>query len=96
MFVVILAFFKVFYAKNIGTVDVSRYDCKNISSSFVNRICYDPKKLHILVLLKDTYYHYCDFPKSVLAQWLRSDSKGRYYVQNIKGRYNCSAGEQLE
>lgn len=48
----------------------------------------------MVILLKDTYYHYCEIPKTTVDALLSADSKGRYYNANIKGTgkdgpYDC-------
>ncbi|WKA26372.1 KTSC domain-containing protein [Bradyrhizobium roseum] len=78
-----------------GQVDLKPFTCQSITkSSFVNRICYDAKNQYMIILLKDTYYHYCEIPKSTVDALLSADSHGRYYNANIKGSgkdgpYDC-------
>lgn len=64
------------------------------SSSFDNRVCYDAENQYMVILLKDTYDHYCWIPKSTVDALLAADSHGRYYNANIKstgkdGPYDC-------
>lgn len=77
-----------------GVVDLKPFVCKDTVSSFVNRVCYDEKNQYMIVLLKSTYYHYCELPKSVLDAFLAAPSLGRFYNANIKGTgsdgpYDC-------
>jgi KTSC domain-containing protein len=78
-----------------GSVDLKPFTCQSITkSSFVNRICYDVANQYMLILLKDTYYHYCEIPKSTVDALLSADSHGRYFNANIKGSgkdgpYDC-------
>jgi len=48
----------------------------------------------MIILLKETYYHYCEIPRAAVDALLSADSKGRYYNANIKGTgkdgpYDC-------
>tara|TARA_Y100000591_G_C21458953_1_gene509851 strand:+ start:151 stop:471 length:321 start_codon:yes stop_codon:yes gene_type:complete len=83
------AFAETVFVKYHGNVSLDSFDCNNTISSFVNRICYDEQDEHVVVLLKSTYYHYCDVPFSIVDDWLSSYSKGRFYNSDIKGRFQC-------
>jgi hypothetical protein len=75
--------------KYFGSVNLNSFDCSRTRSSFVNRICYDKKKSMAVVLLKNTYYGYCDIPSAIIVDWLNAPSKGRFYNSRIKGFYRC-------
>jgi len=64
------------YVKYQGTVSLDNFDCTNTISSFVN----------------STYYHYCRIPSSTVNSWLNASSKGKFYLSNIKGRFDCRLG----
>lgn len=77
-----------------GTVDLATYECMDTVSSFVNKVCYDADKSHVVVMLRDTYYAYCKVDQATVDDWLNADSKGRFYNQNVKnsavnGRFFC-------
>lgn len=77
-----------------GETDLSTYECADTESSFVNRICYDRQQSQVVVLLRATYYAYCQVEADTVAAWIAADSIGRFYNQNIKsdavdGRYAC-------
>lgn len=77
-----------------GDVDLASYECTDTVSSFVNRVCYDQAAGHVVVLLKATYYAYCNVDPGTVEQWLAADSKGRFYNQEIKdsatgGTFTC-------
>ncbi|OSI74945.1 KTSC domain-containing protein [Bradyrhizobium canariense] len=78
-----------------GPVDLKPFDCQSISrSSFINRVCYDPRNQYLVIQLKDTYYHYCELPKVTLDALMSASSMGRYFNANIKGSgkdgpYDC-------
>ena len=78
------------YVKYRGLVDLEPFNCSWISrSSFINRLCYDQKEQYVVVLLKSTYYHYCEVPDSLVSEWLSANSMGRFYLSFVKGRYDC-------
>jgi hypothetical protein len=81
--------------KYLGPVDLETYECREITrSSFVNRLCFDPIAKRMVVLLKSTYYSYCQIPATIVADFLNAESMGRFYNQKIKssaagGTYDC-------
>lgn len=74
-----------------GPVSLDSLSCPSLKpSSFVNRICYDEANSYLIVQLKSTYYHYCDLPASVFADWVAAPSLGRYYNGQVKGQgFDC-------
>ena len=46
----------------------------------------------MIVLLKATYYHYCDIDPATVAAFKSADSMGRYYNDYIKGHFDCRTG----
>lgn len=62
------------------------------SSSFVNGLWYDQSNRYMIILLNDTYYHYCGLPAAVWRSFKNADSYGTYYNQKIKGYYDCRTG----
>ena len=69
-----------------GSVDLKPFACQSVSkSSFINRVCYDAANQYMVILLKDTYYHYCELPKATLDSLLNASSMGQYFNANIKG-----------
>jgi hypothetical protein len=82
--------------KYAGQVDLGSYVCQPITrSSLVNRVCYDVGALLMIVLLRSTYYAYCDVPEDLVARFYAANSMGRFYNQEIKsdavgGRYACN------
>ena len=77
------------FVKYRGMVDLREFNCTNTESSFVHRICYKKADKYLVVLLTDTYYHYCQIPQDVVQQWLSADSKGKFYNTKIKGNFDC-------
>jgi len=73
--------------KHYGVVNLSDFECEYTESSFVNRACYSDEDEILILLLKRTYYAYCDVPEGVFRELIDSPSKGRYYNAKIKGGY---------
>jgi hypothetical protein len=82
------------YVKYRGPVNLDNFQCAQLSSSFVHRICYQSAQQYVIVLLDRTYYHYCNMPSAVIRQWLGAPSQGKFYRTYIKGRYDCRLGGQ--
>lgn len=87
-----LASAEVVHVKYRGPVDLSLFHCARPSSSFVHRICYQASTRYAVVLLKNTYYHYCRVPESVIDNWFLAPSVGRFFNRSIKGNYDCRSG----
>ena len=93
--VLIFSFAFTAYAESVsvkyrGSVNLASFECEHVNrSSFINRLCYDAKERYVIVLLKNTYYHYCEVPKNVVSSWKVASSLGRYYGSYIKGNYDC-------
>jgi hypothetical protein len=57
---------------------------------------YDKSKQYMVVLLGDTYYHYCDFPEytwKTLKEMEGPYSKYSFYENSIRGHYSCEGIE---
>ena len=80
------------YVKYRGNTSLDNFICRNTSSSFVHRICYQQQYSYVIVLLDRTYYQYCRVPDTSVNRWLNSSSKGSFYHSNIKGRFDCRLG----
>jgi hypothetical protein len=76
-----------------GVVDLSHFSCKPIGrSGFIKRVCYDAANAYMIVMLKDTYYHYCDVDNATHDTFMNSDSMGSYFNASIKGHFDCRTG----
>ncbi len=64
---------------------------QSVSSSAIRSVGYDPasRKMEIVFRSSSQVYHYCGVPESVFKGLLQASSKGRYYQNNIKDRYDC-------
>ena len=72
-----------------GPVDLKPFACTATNSSVVHRVCYDPSERYVVANIGGTYYHYCDVPGGVVADWVASTSTGGFYNSRIKGHYDC-------
>jgi hypothetical protein len=70
-------------------VPLEKLDCKTPVSSFVHQICYDEKNKYAVTLLRDTRYHYCNIPIELVKAWIAAPSVGRFYNEDIKGKFPC-------
>jgi hypothetical protein len=78
------------YVKYRGPLNLKPFKCESTPrSSLVKRVCYDEKEQYVVVKLQDVYYHYCEVPDKIVSKWLEAESLGRYYNQNVKGKYDC-------
>lgn len=51
-----------------GPVPLDTFQCASIHrSSFIERVCYDGAQQYMVLLLKGTYYHYCEIGKASSA-----------------------------
>ena len=76
--------------KYAGPVDLAPFRCEwTPRSSFIRRLCHDPKRSYVVVNLAGVYYHYCSVPPTFVEAWLASDSVGRFYHARVKGQYSC-------
>lgn len=95
VFLVLFPFAFIAYAESVnvkyrGNVNIDTFECEWVNrSSFIKRLCFDPKESYAIVLLKSTYYHYCGVPNGVIDSWRAASSMGRFYGTNIKGNYDC-------
>ena len=62
------------------------FQCATIDrSSLVGRVCYDAAQQYMVILLKGTYYHYCEIGQATVDKFLGAESMGRYFNANIRG-----------
>ena len=69
-----------------GPVPLDTFQCAAIDrSSLVKRVCYDAVQQYMVILLKGTYYHYCEIGQETVNALLAAESMGRYFNANIRG-----------
>jgi hypothetical protein len=74
-----------------GPVDVTKHGFENFQkqSSVIYNSWYDRKNNYLIINVKGTNYHYCGFENKYWEYFKNASSLGRFYIQNIKGRYDC-------
>ena len=73
-----------------GVVALEPFACETIThSSLVKRICYDRREQYMIINLQGTYYHYCEIDAGKVSALHNASSMGRYFNENIKGRFDC-------
>jgi hypothetical protein len=71
-----------------GPVDLKSFSCRDVTSSFVRRICFDKAQQYMLIDLSGTWYHYCEIDASTVDALVTASSVGSFYNQRIKGSGN--------
>ena len=71
------------------SLDLKHFQCTDTVSSFVNRVCYDQKNAYMVILLKSTWYHYCEIDNGTVQALIKAKSVGRYFNANVKGNFDC-------
>ena len=79
------------YVKARGEVNLAPFKCQAIGRSpNVKRICYDEANHYVLVSLKGIWYHYCAVPPATISAWKQASSKGRFYNDNVREKFDCT------
>jgi hypothetical protein len=74
------------FVKYRGDVPLDTFQCATIDrSSLVERVCYDAAQQYMVILLKGTYYHYCEIGQGTVDELLVAASMGKYFNANIRG-----------
>jgi len=64
-------------------------DRKNVVSSNIRSIGYDPKSMVLEVEFHNgSIYHYFGVPESLFTQLMNASSHGTFLAQNIKNRFS--------
>ena len=77
------------FVKYRGQVDLKPFACSPTKGAVVSRVCYDPSERYVVARIGGTYYHYCDVPGGLVADWVSASSVDGFYNARIKGRYDC-------
>ena len=64
-------------------------EMKSVTSSLLDKVGYDPeaKVLAVQMNYSSDVYLYQDVPQDIFDDLLAAESKGGFYVKNIKGKY---------
>ena len=72
-----------------GCVPLEKLECKATVSSFVHEVCYDKKNQYMVILLRDTRFHYCNIQSEVVSALIGAESVGKFYNTEVKGNFSC-------
>ena len=73
-------------------LNVSAFECTDVTSSFIRRVCYDAPKSFMVIKLKETWYPYCEIDAATVQQLLSAGSAGTFYNENIRSRPDGAHG----
>lgn len=76
---------EVVFVKGGGFVNIKSLDCDFVTSSFVDRLCFDPKRSYMLALLKGVSYLYCGISPRTYRELITARSIGQYLNEHILG-----------
>ena len=69
-----------------GPVPLDTFSCvQTPDSSVIGRICYDATERYMIVLMRQTYYHYCEVDADTVAAFVGAPSAGKFYNRYIRG-----------
>jgi hypothetical protein len=72
--------------KSRGSVPLATFICVFTPiSSVIGRICYDASERYMIVLVRQTYYHYCEVDTDTVAAFVEAPSAGKFYNRYVKG-----------
>ena len=80
------------FVKSRGMIDVDNGHFQQFSlrpSSLVKELYYDQTNQYIIVRLRNAYHQYCSVPNYLVDLWTRYRSHDDFYINRIKGRYDC-------
>jgi len=90
-----LALADIAIVKYRGPVPLDRFTCVfTPSSSVIGRICYDKLERYMIVLVRQTYYHYCEVDAATVAAFVEAPSAGKFYNRYVRddgsgGLFDC-------
>lgn len=62
----------------------------SVHSSFIKSAVYNEAKQSLRVEIGNTWYYYYGVTKQKIGRFKRSESKGKYFCNYIKGRYKTT------
>jgi KTSC domain len=84
------SFAETIQTKYCGSFDTAPFDCEDITrSSFIKRVCFDAKRSMILLNLRGVYYCKCGLDEVRVTVFKKAPSMGRYFNEELKGRFHC-------
>lgn len=74
------------FVKYRGNVDLATFKCEDVTrSSFIHRVCYDAAERYMVILLQDTYYHYCEIDQATINALMEAPSMGQHFSAHVRG-----------
>jgi hypothetical protein len=70
--------------------DLNNFNCNFVTSSVLDRACYNSKDGIMVVQLKGKWYSYCSVSSYTFQNLVQAQSVGRYYNENVRGNFKCS------
>ena len=79
----------------VAAAAAADFQMQSVESSLIDQIGYDAETETMAVQMQNSsdVYIYQDVPQSVFNEFLSAPSKGRYFVENIKGQYQARRRE---
>ncbi|UVC12071.1 KTSC domain-containing protein [Rhizobium sp. TH2] len=78
-----------------GPVDLAKFECQGTISTLVNRVCYNAEHQYMLILLKATWYHYCEIDAGTVGK-LSKFYNARIKHSSTGGKFGCRDKVVLE
>lgn len=61
-----------------------------VNSSAISAVGYDPRTMRMKIrFVQGDAYDFCRVPEHVFTELLNAQSKGNYYNEHIRDRYQC-------
>jgi hypothetical protein len=80
------------FVKQRGMVSLEGFECRPVTSSLVDSVCYDVGQAYLLIQLRGTFHHHCRIEPQTVSALVAAASVGRFYNTTIRGRYDCGDG----
>mgnify|MGYP001596942593 CR=1 FL=1 len=59
-------------------------------SSIIKEISYDEADQKLVITFTNNQkYKYDKVPQKIIDEWKKSDSQGKYFIKEIKGKFDC-------
>lgn len=69
-----------------GPVPLDSFACATVKDGGdIARICYDAKERYMIILLKATYYHYCEIDAATVGGLQAAPAKRQYFEARVRG-----------
>lgn len=62
----------------------------SVHSSFIDGAVYNEDKQYLRLTIHSTYYYYYGITRQKVSRFKKAESKGKYFISFIKGRYEMT------